>query len=358
MFNASRWRRFLQQWKVIRRDALRKPWLKMAADILSLWRHNRRFPRHYFSRFLYRRDTGDPSAYFAPHAFYAVIQALGCNSRKYRGVLFNKLFMQYHFERHGLSVPRMLGFTAGGHFLHDGGILPLRSEDDLKEILAFGLRSSTTGGVFLKSALGMGGHGAFRFQADGGAQQPADAVARLFLAVQGDTYLMQETLQQHAALNTLCPSCINTIRLDTFIHDDGRVEVCSGILRLGTGGAAVDNGSSGGIFIGMDLASGRLRKHAYRLLEHGGERFTKHPDTHVVFAGYAIPHLAEARSLVERAAALTPDLRFTGWDVAVEPEGVVLIEGNPTYHFGMQDIAYGGYLQHPTIRMMVDRWGR
>jgi hypothetical protein len=44
--------------------------------------------------------------------------------------------------------------------------------------------------------------------------------------------------------------------------------------------------------------------------------------------GVAVPLWREARALAERASRLFLPMRTIGWDVAVTPDGPVLIEGN------------------------------
>jgi hypothetical protein len=53
-----------------------------------------------------------------------------------------------------------------------------------------------------------------------------------------------------------------------------------------------------------------------------------HPRTGLAFDGFSIPWWEEACSLVRRAARLFLPLRTIGWDVALTPDGPVLVEGN------------------------------
>lgn len=115
----------------------------------------------------------------------------------------------------------------------------------------------------------------------------------------------------------------------------------------------MDNASSGGCFVGIDLASGTLREYAYTLPKHGGLRFTQHPDTGIAFRGFQVPCLGQALQLVEVAATLVPD-RIVGWDVAVAPDGPAL--GNSNYDTRVSEVAYGGYLRNPVYQRVLSEY--
>ena len=44
--------------------------------------------------------------------------------------------------------------------------------------------------------------------------------------------------------------------------------------------------------------------------------------------GFQVPCWEEIKALVKEAALVTPQLRYMVWDVALTPDGPVIIEGN------------------------------
>ena len=54
----------------------------------------------------------------------------------------------------------------------------------------------------------------------------------------------------------------------------------------------------------------------------------RHPDTGLAFAGFQLPHWAAATALAVRAHAALPAIAVVGWDVALTPDGPVIVEGN------------------------------
>jgi hypothetical protein len=56
-----------------------------------------------------------------------------------------------------------------------------------------------------------------------------------------------------------------------------------------------------------------------------------HPDTGRRVAGEMLPSWPEARDLALEAHRRFPTLGSVGWDVALTPDGPVLVEGNPVW---------------------------
>ena len=167
---------------------------------------------------------------------------------------------------------------------------------------------------------------------------------------------MQETLIQHPEVDCINPYSINTVRIDTYIKENGDVEILSALMRFGRKGSIVDNASSsGGFFIGLDLESGKLADYGMQFLNLGNKYIYEHPDTKIKLQGHHIPYIEETKKLVIKAAKCLGD-RLVGWDVAITPKGPALIEGNSKYHIGMQEMAYGGYRRHPVFREILEKY--
>lgn len=143
------------------------------------------------------------------------------------------------------------------------------------------------------------------------------------LVERGQT-LCEEVIRQHPELDRLWPGCINTVRLVT-ICKDGVGHIVASFLRVGSGPKPVDNFNSGGMVVPLDPETGTVLCDA---VNKAGERFNVHPGTGTPFAGFRVPLWAEVTALVREAAGVIPGVRYVGWDVAVTPEGPVLVEGN------------------------------
>ena len=132
-------------------------------------------------------------------------------------------------------------------------------------------------------------------------------------------------VEQTGVLHELNPSSLNTVRLITFRHADGRIENLFSILRTGRRGAVVDNTSSGGISFEVDLTNGRvLAGDDYR-----GNRYTAHPDSGAAVTGTEIPRWSEFVGFCAEAHRHAPEgLRLAAWDVSVSDDGLTLLEVN------------------------------
>ena len=60
--------------------------------------------------------------------------------------------------------------------------------------------------------------------------------------------------------------------------------------------------------------------------------------TGIRYDGYPVPYWEEIKQLCLDAALVNDQIHFIGWDVAITPEGPVLIEGNRRPGFGLSQV--------------------
>jgi len=140
-----------------------------------------------------------------------------------------------------------------------------------------------------------------------------------------DGWLIEAYQVQHPSLAALNPSSLNTLRLWVLDRGDGP-RITHALLRVGRAGVQVDNTSQGGLVVRVDVATGRTLAGPD---VHQPERWlSHHPDSGVPLADLALPHWPAVHTLAEQALCAFPHMRFAGLDVALAPEGPVLIEVN------------------------------
>ena len=142
------------------------------------------------------------------------------------------------------------------------------------------------------------------------------------LKAQGVT-LLEECIRQHPALDAICPTSVNTLRIATLMGDK-KQGIVYAFIRIGAG-AVVDNVDQGGMAAPIDIDTGVIRTVG---ANKNGDRFEFHPITGTRIPGTQIPYWEEAKAMCLEAAKVVPQLRFIAWDVAVTPDGPVFIEGN------------------------------
>lgn len=153
-------------------------------------------------------------------------------------------------------------------------------------------------------------------------------------------YIIQEVLKNNKDIGNIYDGSLNTVRIVTFFNKND-FYVLSSIFRCGTSTTGkVDNISSGGLYVGINV-DGTLMKYGYYNIYEKG-KITKHPDTETVFEGYKLPLYDKVVSLALRAHSFFPFMPNIGWDIAVTENGVVLIEANFEWGSGVMQVCHGG----------------
>ena len=135
--------------------------------------------------------------------------------------------------------------------------------------------------------------------------------------------ILEEIVEQHPRMASLCPTSVNTCRIATLIGDKQQGIVYS-FLRIGNG-KVMDNVDCGGMAARIDLDTGKLLTVG---ADKQGNTFIKHPMTNTSIIGFQIPFWNEAKEMCLEAAQLIPEMRYVAWDVAITPTGPTFIEGN------------------------------
>jgi len=138
--------------------------------------------------------------------------------------------------------------------------------------------------------------------------------------------IVQERVGQHSKLKQLYLDSVNTIRLATAIND-GEVVPLSAVIRTGVNGQRCDNWTAGGIAIGIDLATGRLRKHGIFRPGYGG-KVERHPDTGIKFEDFEIPYFGETVRIAVSLHRFFYGVHSIAWDIGITESGPTFIEGN------------------------------
>ena len=322
----------------------------MAWEIVTLWRSKGERPNRYFRSLLYRKHVADPRQHMSQEEYHTLRNAM--KNSPVKAQMKDKLVFHRHLEgKAGIRLARHLGHTGEGRFYTaDGSDYPLDTADDLQRVLEDALadvRAHDGDSLFAKPTSGTEGRGTFKVM----TASPSEELRE---SLHNTDYVLQQTVAQHPDLAAVYPLSLNTMRITTLRPETGEPTVASAWIRFGRGGMVVDNGSAGGIFAGIDLATGQLARFCGTLFDKGGETFAHHPDTgHALIptdgaAGFEIPCFPEAIEMA-RVAAREIVHPVIGWDVAVAPDGPVLIEANSTPDYYYDEIANGGYLSNPVL---------
>ena len=334
------------------KDKKKKNYSRIFKEIILLWYRDRSFPIYYFGRLVYQREAG----FYLDYLNMKTIKKLWASKELHLNtaeILFDKVKFNQYCTKNGIPVAKLYFSNVGNQFRSDDKMEEIESFDKFKEYLAKGFSLFGITKIFVKPNFGSLGTGCFILNIED-LNNPA-ILKDIYEEIINGEFLFEELIKQHSAISEINPFSVNTIRVDTYIDDLNEVQVLFAMIRFGRKGSVVDNASSGGFFVPINLNNFSLGEFGTQFLENGNNQIFKHPDTGYVFSGLKIPYSEETVALVKKTASAIGD-RLTGWDIAITPDGPLIIEGNVTYHMGMQDTLIKGYKKHPIIKEIVKKY--
>lgn len=190
-------------------------------------------------------------------------------------------------------------------------------EHNRDEVKAFFRRHDT---VMLKPVDGGCGKGIEKITV---AERDADELYEY--ALKTNKYVIEEVIKQHADVNKIYPSSINTVRVVTLLNKEDKVAIPFVYWRIGAGGRFVDNFNSEGMVAPVDEKIGVV---ADRAIDKKKNLYAVHPDTGAQIKGFKFPFWEDILALCRAAAHIVPEVGYVGWDVAMTPDGPLLVEAN------------------------------
>lgn len=203
-------------------------------------------------------------------------------------ILFNEIFNEY-IKRDYLKVETFEEFK--------------KFTDKHKEFIA-------------KPINGEGGKGIMKYE----VEDNIESLYNVIKSLKQD--LIEEVIKQHPEINKLYSGSVNTLRLFTF-NDGENTYILNSVFKIGNGGCT-DNFSSGSMYTFVN-DRGIIIVPA---IDQQDNIYEDHPITQKKIIGFKVPYYKEACEMVKEASELAPTIKYIGWDVAITPDGPVIIEGN------------------------------
>lgn len=259
-----------------------------------------------------------------------------------RVITGDKFYFNVFLERFGIPTPKVYCFIKDKHPLYfDSTFKVDSSATGESQVMAF---LDNDMDAFAKPSDGQLGNGIFSLKVQegnvyvDGKVTPKEKVLEKLMSAD---YLIQERITQHPKMSTLCPSTINSIRLQTVMDKDGEVHPFGAGLRIGRKGSSVDNWAKGGVFVGINMGNGTLMESGFMKPQFGTSA-KEHPDTHVAFKDFEIPFYKEAEVLAIKLHKYLYRCHSVGWDIAITESGPMFIEGNGLWEISMPQTIHGG----------------
>lgn len=333
----------LVKFKTVLFDKDRKPLLLILKEVIHCKIREKEWS-YYFASILYKKGTEDYRNFIGIDKIYKLlIEKLIPNGHNLS--LENKLNFNEILVKNEIPTPVMLCHNEGNVFYIGDVQKNIGSIKEFKSLLKELVNHSKSQSLFIKPIDGLGGHNAFKI--DEGEIQNESKISKIFETIRNSSCLFQETLNQHDQVNNIYSKSINTIRVHSYYDkNNNTVEIVSALMRFGSQGNVVDNGSAGGLFVSVDHENWKLIGAGKSYLRTGGKTFPSHPDTGTIFNGKEIPFGEEIHSIIDKVARQFSS-PFVGWDVAITQNGPVIVEGNGDPHLIMAQMACGGFRNHP-----------
>uniref|UniRef100_UPI000370B6B0 sugar-transfer associated ATP-grasp domain-containing protein n=1 Tax=Thioalkalivibrio thiocyanoxidans TaxID=152475 RepID=UPI000370B6B0 len=311
-------------------------------------------PRYYS---LYRLASVEPSRW---NDYVIDNKAYGDNFRsiseeRFRSIINRKSLFFAHCVHHSLPTPPVRAIIPPSNGAHTGG-----DGFDITGPVAtnardwLGLVQTGEGDLFIKSDDGAYGDGAFsatrqsdRWHYCGRASSLSD----LFYYVRERAnrsqtcFIAQSRIHAHDELRSLMsPTAVGCVRIVTYMRE-GEAHLFCAEIKLTAGNGETDNfglAANGNMVAAVDMDSGRLavgyasRSLAWPVIQPIAE----HPDTGKRIEGTRLPLWEEVKSLALQAQRSLPEVKTIGWDIAITPEGPLILEGNTTYGLASLQIAH------------------
>lgn len=287
------------------------------------------------------------SEYIIPYdSFQEKIDYLNNHTYQYlytsRVITADKFYFNVFLEKFGIPTPPIYCYIKDKQILYYDAQFKIDTQLDtiqqLKQLFSYNMDA------FCKPSSGQLGNGAFALRVQDskvyvdGNLYDLDKLIEVLLST---NYLVQKRIYQHPIMNSLCDSTINSIRLQTVITKDGEVIPFGAGLRIGRQGSSVDNWAKGGVFVGIDMGSGKLMETGFLKPQYGTST-KEHPDTHVIFKDFEIPYYKEAQKMAVEMHKRLYRCHSIGWDIAITEEGPMFIEGNGLWEISLLQAVHGG----------------
>ena len=305
--------------------ALVKSKRHVSKDLNRLMKYWHCYPDVYFRMGMFLKDYTDweRMTSFLPQNAFTRYERQWKPYLEYAVLLENKVIFNDLLTYNGIPVPKVLFSFRNGRFFSKGSELSDSAVDTI-------LSESSVNRIFAKKAVGNCGKGVSVFSRKGNGYYASggELVTAEFIrsVCRKEDHHFEEQLSQDHILSQFCPDTINTIRVVTVNNSRNQCKIVGAAIRFGRLGGYVDNLAQGGVSVSLDINSGELFDYGMR--EYDLTHYYEHPDTKIKFAHVIIPQWPAIKDLIYHVSSLLPPFREIGWDIALTPDGPVIVELN------------------------------
>jgi len=323
--------------KAIKFEECKKSRVSIALDMLDLFFSYKTYPDNYLSCRLWEVEKTKWKFYYGSnyHPYQRAKLQRSVQPLAYR-ILFNdKALCQKLCIETGVRQPHTFG--------------TINPDQNYKEKITKWLHDSGTELLFIKPRFGRAGIGIVlaRKTTGGIVILTKNDITPLNDYVLKEKAIVQEVVVQDRRMAVFSKSSLNTIRIVTMYTKKESVIVLNAMMRSGIGASYVDNFSAGGVAVGVDCKTGKLKKYAY---DKKGRRYIEHPTSKVVFENFMIPEWRHILDTAEKIQKTFPCYRLLGLDIGLHETGEpILIELNAAADLAGLEQKAGPMLQNVEV---------
>lgn len=334
--------------KVFLKDPNKKSLLKIVKEVCHLFILKREIPFYYF-KYPYKKSVKNYKDYLSTKEVNVIWSSKLLHNPDFEAIFDNKLFFSFFLEKTSIRSPKLIAYNLENTFFFKNKTEIINNKKELILFFTKLFESLKLSAIFIRPLSEYGGKGCFKLSIE---TMEAEIDLKFQLLIKG-CYVITEVIKQHKFLNKIHCNSVNTIRIISLITSKKTVEIISAYIRFGVGKSVVDNASSGGFYVGINIEDGTLNPLGRYNLEYGGNTISEHPNSNIKFKEFKVPYFKEACDEVCKAVELMPD-RFIGWDVAIAEDGPTIVEANLNLHIFSSDYAYGGLLKNRYMKELME----
>tara|TARA_R110000823_G_scaffold32383_2_gene91328 strand:+ start:1326 stop:2489 length:1164 start_codon:yes stop_codon:yes gene_type:complete len=279
-----------------------------------------------------------------------------------RAILNDKILFKNAMQEANIPIPRTIGYA--GPSKRSDLNFELITLSTIQETLSIHKITS----FIVKPSNGTGGKGIYLVKYSAGENRPFNIKNQSMNTTDFFEYLTQNCedlnggyilfeykVSSNDVLKEISPDASPNIRVITLRLPNGDIHVTSASMRLGRKNSITSNACSGGLVAGIDVKSGSIVN--CRTTENiQGEFISNHPDTSSKIAGVNIPKWGDVLSTCIKAASAVESMKSVGWDVLLDNDSPVIIEGNDQWSIISEQMFDEGYLT-PKNRELLAFYG-
>jgi len=330
-------------------DKNKKNWFHIIKEFVTLCIFKKEVPIYYISNLLYRKNVTNYKDYLSFKENKKLLQWSYSNGKEQIAIVENKLLFKEFLAKKNIPTPQIFFHNSKNKFTYKDAVFEIETKNDFFSFLEKVFNKEKIEQIFCKPIDGWMGENIFVIEKKTYRKIADDLISLVF----SKAFIFQELILQHEVLKQINYSSINTLRIVTYKNKKNEVEILSGLIRVGRKGTIVDNAHAGGIAIPFNKETGKLCAEGLQLIDNGGGIFYKHPDTGIVFDKLQIPHYIEVKKIVTKASSLFK-FPFLGWDVALTPDGPIIIEANHDFHLLFSDRMEKGLKRIPSFKKSLE----